>query len=211
MSKSQHIITIEEHYLDLRISSQFAPLDAIKGQHILSRLFDLNELRIKEMDDAGIDMQVLSHANPAVQKLDAEQGLRLARETNNLLHEVIRANPDRFAGFATLPTADPKYAADELERTISVLGFKGAMVHGLANGEFLDGKRYWPIFERAAALDVPLYFHPSQPHPSVVDAYYRDYANEFPWLIRAAWGYGVETATHAIRLILSGVFELIPI
>ena len=74
-----------------------------------------------------------------------------------------------------MPTADPKAAADELERAVTKLGFKGAMVHGLTNGVFLDDKRFWPIFERAAALDVPLYLHPAIPHPAVVEAYYKDY------------------------------------
>jgi len=84
------------------------------------------------------------------------------------------------------------------------------MIHGLANGIFLDDKRFWPIFERAQALDVPLYLHPSVPLPAVMDAYYKDYAKDFPMVVRAAWGYTVETATQAIRLVLGGVFEVIP-
>jgi len=84
------------------------------------------------------------------------------------------------------------------------------MIHGLANGVFLDDKRFWPIFERAQALDVPLYLHPSVPLPAVMDAYYKDYAKDFPMVVRAAWGYTVETATHAIRLVLGGVFDAYP-
>ena len=113
------------------------------------------------------------------------------------------ANPKRFAAFAALPTSDPKAAADELERAVTKLGFKGAMIHGLANGTFLDDKRFWPIYERAEALDVPIYLHPSMPTPAVIDAYYKDYAKDFPMVVRAAWGYTVETATQAIRLVLS--------
>ena len=74
-----------------------------------------------------------------------------------------RRAPRRFAGFAALPTPDPKAAADELERTVTQLGFKGAMVHGLDQWLFFDDKRFWPIFERAQALDVPLYVHPAVP------------------------------------------------
>ncbi|MGB7038920.1 MAG: amidohydrolase family protein, partial [Xanthobacteraceae bacterium] len=90
------------------------------------------------------------------------------------------------------------------------LGFKGAMLHGLSNGEFLDDKKFWSIFARAEKLDLPIYLHPSQPHPDVIKTYYQDYVKDFPMLPRATWGYTVETATLAIRLVLSGVFEKHP-
>ena len=89
-------------------------------------------------------------------------------------------------------------------------GFKGAMLHGMSNGEFLDVKKYWPIYERAEKLDVPIYFHPSLPHPKVTEIYYQDYAKDFPLVVRPGWGYTVETATQAIRLVLSGVFDTHP-
>ena len=101
-------------------------------------------------------------------------------------------------------------AADELERIVDKHGFKGAMIHGLANGSFIDGKRFWPIFERAQRLDVPIYIHPSIPSQAVTDVYYQDYVKDFPLVIRAAWGFTVETATQAIRLVLSGVFDAYP-
>src|SRR2546429_618608 len=90
------------------------------------------------------------------------------------------------------------------------LGFKGAMIHGLGNGVFMDDKRFWPIYERAEKLDVPIYMHPSLPHPAVMDTYYKEYAKDFPMVVRAAWGYTVETATLAIRLVLGGVFDAYP-
>jgi predicted TIM-barrel fold metal-dependent hydrolase len=153
---------------------------------------------------------VLSHGAPSAQKLPVEIAADLTRRVNDRLHQAITAHPRRFAGFAALPTADPAAAADELERTVSKLGFKGAMLHGLANGVFLDDKRFWPIYERAQQLDVPLYMHPGLPHAGVMDAYYKEYAKDFPMVIRAAWGYTVETATLAIRLVLSGVFDKYP-
>lgn len=205
-----YVIAIEEHYLDPEVAAQFSAADATKAPAVAERLYDLGELRLKEMDEAGIDLQVLSHGAPSTQKFDPETAVRLARRTNDRLHDAVKAHPDRFAGFAALPTPDPKAAADELERAVTKLGFKGAMVHGLTNGLFLDDKRFWPIFERAQALDVPLYMHPAQPHPAVIDAYYKDYAAEFPMLVRAAWGYTVETATQGIRLVLSGVFDAYP-
>src|SRR6266511_1898467 len=116
------------------------------------------------MDEAGIDVQILSHGAPSAQKLSGTDAVDITRRVNDRLHAVVAANPTRFAGFAALPTSDPKAAADELERTTK-LGFKGAMIHGLANDVFLDDKRFWPIFERPQALDVPLYLHPSVPLP----------------------------------------------
>ena len=90
------------------------------------------------------------------------------------------------------------------------LGFKGAMIHGLTNGEFIDRQKFWPIFERAQALDVPIYLHPSAPSPAVIDAYYGDMVAEWPGILRAAWGFTVETATQGVRLCLSGVFDKYP-
>jgi 2,3-dihydroxybenzoate decarboxylase len=162
------------------------------------------------MDQAGIDVQVLSHGAPATQRMDAQTAIPVARRANDKLHALINGSGKRFEGFAALPTADAKAAADELERAVTRLGFKGAMIHGLANGAFLDERRFWPIFERAQALDVPLYMHPAIPHPAVVEAYYRDYLKDFPGLLTAGWGFTVETATQAIRLVLSGLFDAYP-
>jgi 2,3-dihydroxybenzoate decarboxylase len=209
--KSTPVIALEEHYFDPEVTRHFkeggpeARLPALRD-----RLFDVGELRLKEMDEAGIDIQVLSHGAPATQRMDAETGIAVARAANDRLKDIIGKHPDRFRGFAALPTADPRAAADELERAVTKLGFKGAMIHGLANGVFLDERRFRPIFERAQALDVPIYLHPAVPHPAVVEAYYKDYLKEFPGLLTAGWGFTVETATQAIRLVLSGLFDACP-
>jgi predicted TIM-barrel fold metal-dependent hydrolase len=204
------IIALEEHYWDNELEKSYVGLEAGRDPEMLRRLHDLGELRLKEMDEAGIDMQILSHGAPSTQKLTGDDAVALTRRVNDRLHAAVAAHPKRFAAFAALPTSDPKAAADELERTVSKLGFKGAMIHGLANGVFLDDKRFWPIFERAQALDMPIYLHPSLPLPTVMDAYYNDYAKDFPMVVRAAWGYTVETATLAIRMVLSGVFDAYP-
>ena len=162
------------------------------------------------MDEAGIDIQVISHGAPSTQKLGLDIAAALTREVNDRLAKVCAANPKRFAAFGALPTADPNAAADELERAVTKLGFKGAMLHGMSNGEFLDAKKFWPIYERAEKLDVPIYLHPSLPHPKVTEIYYQDYAKDFPLVVRPAWGFTVETATQAIRLVLSGVFDKHP-
>jgi len=210
MPTKPYVIALEEHYYDAEVKSHFRGLDAIAVPATVQRLDDVGELRLREMDEAGIDMQVLSHSMPGLQKLDAETAVPLARRANDRLDQTVRAHPDRFAAFAALPTADPKAAADELERTVTRHGFKGAMVNGLTEGQFLDNKRFWPIFERAQALDVPLYMHPAIPHPAVIAAYYQDYVDRHPGLLRAAWGFAVETATQGIRLVLSGVFDAYP-
>ena len=204
------VIAIEEHYWDPELAKHFTGPEAGRGNETDQRLFDLGSLRLKEMDEAGIDVQVLSHGAPSTQKLGADIAADLTRQVNDRLAKVCAANPKRFAAFAALPTVDPKAAADELERTVTKLGFKGAMLHGMSNGEFLDLKKFWPIYERAEKLDVPIYFHPSLPHAKVTEIYYQDYAKDFPLVVRPAWGYTVETATQAIRLVLSGVFDAHP-
>lgn len=203
------VIAIEEHYLDPEVDA------ALGGQgggdpRVREQLFDLGELRLRDMDAAGIDVQVLSHCPPGAQVFPAETGAEMARGVNDRLHDVVRAEPNRFAAFATLPTRNPQASADELARCVEDLGFRGAMVHGLTDETFIDDRRFWPIFERAAALDVPVYVHPGFPHPGVVKAYYGDYAEKYPGIMTAAWGFTVEIATSALRLVLSGVFAEYP-
>ena len=203
------VIAIEEHYWDEELAKTYVGGEAGRPGEQQKRLYDFDALRLKEMDDTGIDMQVISHGAPSTQKLPAETAAALTRRVNDRLHAVVAKNPQRFAAFAALPTAVPDAAADELERT-AALGFKGAMMHGLANGTFLDDKKFWPIYSRAEKLDLPIYLHPALPQADVSRVYYDDYVKDFPTVARPAWGYTVETATLAIRLVLSGVFEKYP-
>ncbi|MFM9883132.1 MAG: amidohydrolase family protein [Burkholderiales bacterium] len=207
------VIALEEHYLDVEIGKHLDGPE-VRVPALRQRLEDLGALRIKEMDEAGIDVQVLSQSAPGTHRLDAATAVPLARGANDRLHSAIKAHPTRLAAFATLPAIDPKASADELERTVTKFGFKGAMVHGLTLVDgarlFIDDKRFWPIFERAQALDVPIYVHPAMPHPAVVDAYYKEYVNDFPSIVNAGWGFTVETATQGIRLVLSGLFDAYP-
>src|SRR5882672_12888015 len=204
------VIAIEEHYWDRELSATYSGVEGVRNPQMTEQLHDLGDLRLKEMDEAGVDMQIISHGAPSAQKLSGDDAVALVRRVNDRLAAAIAKHPTRFAGFATLPTSDPVAAADELERTVTKLGFKGAMIHGLTNGLFIDDPRFWPIFERAAALDVPLYMHPSIPDPRVIEVYYKDYVEKFPTILRAAWGFTVETATQGVRLVLSGVFDSYP-
>jgi predicted TIM-barrel fold metal-dependent hydrolase len=212
------VIAIEEHFRTEPLRNATladAFVQEMAAMRFLARriakLDDLSAGRLADMDAAGIDMQVLSHTRPATEILDALSAVPLARTTNDLLADAIAAHPDRFAGFATLPTPDPDAAADELERAVTQLGFKGAMINGHTHGRFLDDQSFWPILERAEHVGVPLYIHPTAPPDSVRDAYYQGFSpvvNNF--LAGAGWGWHIETGLHALRLILAGVFDRFP-
>jgi 2,3-dihydroxybenzoate decarboxylase len=210
MAERPYVVTLEEHFQDPELGAFYGRYDANNAPHVLDRLQSFGGARLKDMDEAGIDFQIISHTAPAVQKLDLESAVRLATIVNDRLHAAIRAYPTRFGGFATIATQDPKAAADELERAVTKLGFKGAMIHGLTNGRFHDEPDFWPIYERAEALDVPIYVHPAVPSPQVIEAYYKEYMEKYPIILRAAWGFTVETATQGVRLVLSGVFDKYP-
>jgi len=199
------IIALEEAFLhpklrELYPASYVKLLDMLKG-----RLTEVGPERIRRLDAAGIDLQVLSHVQPGVQTLERLIAIRLSKEINDWLGGVIQEYPTRFAGFAMLPTQSPIDAADELERTVVQLGFKGALINGHTNGHYLDEDAFSPILERAQALDVPIYIHPTDPPRAVIDSYYKD----SPAMMQS-WGWQVETGTHLLRLISSGVFDRFP-
>ena len=209
-------ITLEEHFATPAfIEGPGRPLQnrpPVGGVRFVDQLCDIGAGRIAAMDAAGIDMQVLSLSAPGVEPLDAAAAKTLAREANDLLAEAIRRYPGRFGGFAALPTADPAAAADELERTIRDYAFQGAVVNGHTRGRYLDDPFFWPILERAEALKVPIYLHPTPPPPPVIAAYYTgNFAPEVTGMLAASgWGWHIETAVHIIRIILGGVFDRYP-
>jgi 2,3-dihydroxybenzoate decarboxylase len=209
-SSSPLVIALEEHYWDPDLLALFPGREGKRVSDVEKRLLDMGELRTREMDEAGIDMQVLSHGAPGTQKLDAATAVRMARQTNDRLAAFVQTNPKRFAALCLLPTPDPAAAADELERAVTRLGMKGAMIHGLTNGKFIDEPNFWPIFERAQALDVPIYLHPAFPSPVVTDAYYKEYAATYPLLTGPGLGFTVEALTQGVRFVISGVFEKYP-
>jgi predicted TIM-barrel fold metal-dependent hydrolase len=208
--KTMRTITLEEHYASPAFM-EGPGRDLKHSTTLVEQLCDLGDRRIADMDAAGIDVQVLSLTTPGVEQLDAPEAVAIARESNDHLAEAVRRHPSRFAGFAALPTAAPEIAADELERTISEYGFKGAMINGHTRGRYLDDKFFWPVLERAEALQVPLYLHPTPPPRPVLESYYAGFAPEVTsLLVRGAWGWHIETAIHVLRLILGGAFDRFP-
>jgi hypothetical protein len=211
-------ITLEEHYatpafLDgpgKKLKEQASRFGG-RAAKLFDQLCDLGEKRIAEMDAAGIDMQVLSLTSPGTEQLEATAAIALAREANDRVAEAVRAHPTRLAGFATLPTADPQAAVAEMERTIHDYGFKGAMINGHVQGRYLDDKFFWPILERAEALNVPIYLHPTQPPKAVIEASYSGFSPVVSDMLAGpGWGWHIETAIHVIRLILGCVFDKYP-
>jgi predicted TIM-barrel fold metal-dependent hydrolase len=210
MSAAQRTVAVEEHFWIPELRDRYTGPRGISAHTPSRQLDDLGESRLRDMDAAGIDVQVISHMQPGTQIFDADTAIAMARTANDALRNAVEAHPTRFAGFAELPTVDPAAAAEELERSVVRLDFKGALINGLTAGAFLDDRRFWPIFERAQALDVPLYLHPGIPHPAVTAAYYSDHRrDDFPFL-SVAWGFTAETALQAIRLIVAGVFDAYP-
>ncbi|MGO9225065.1 amidohydrolase family protein [Mycobacterium sp.] len=171
---------------------------------------DLGEGRIAAMDAAGIDVQILSNV-PGVEALEPSLAVELGRQANDAVAAAVAAHPDRFHGFATLPMRDPAAAAAELERSVRDLGFVGTLINGHVNGRYLDDKFFWPVFECAEALGVPIYLHPTVPPQPVIDAYYRGFAPGVSAMLSIAGvGWHIDTGIHCIRLILGGVFDRFP-
>lgn len=208
MINGMQVVALEEHYYDKELSDTFKGGGG--GPGVIEKMLDHENMRLERMDEAGVDVHVFSHAAPSGQRLTGDDSTDLIKRINDRLAELCARHPTRFHGFAALASEFPDKAADELERSVKDLGFKGAMVHGPSNGTFMDNKKYWPIFERAEALDVPIYMHPAFPMPAVIDAYYKDYVEEYPSILSAGWGFTVEAATMGVRMVLSGIFRKHP-
>jgi predicted TIM-barrel fold metal-dependent hydrolase len=209
-------ITLEDHFATPMFQEKFrrgnvfeaylAERGGYLGHDISAELLNLGDTRLAAMDATGIDVQVVSLTMPGCEGFDPETAIAMATDANDRLAEAIRAHPSRLAGFASLPTANPATAAKELERAVTKLGFKGAMINGHVHGEFLDNQKYWVIFECAQALDVPIYLHPTIPHPDVLKAYFEGYGD----LSMPAWGFAMDTCTHFLRLVFAGLFDAYP-
>ncbi|MCK9914729.1 amidohydrolase family protein [Microbacteriaceae bacterium K1510] len=175
------------------------------------RLIDVQGARLREMDQHGIEMMILSLNAPAVQAIpDVKRAIDVARQANDAMAADVAAHPDRFAGFAALPMQDPEAAAAELARCVKEFGFVGALVNGFSNvgttdnATYYDLPQYRPFWKTVEALDVPFYLHPRNPMPG------NPQLKDHNWLLGPNWAFSAETSVHALRLIGSGLFDECP-
>ena len=202
-------IALEEHFIAPGFEEYCEPtvtdLDPAVYRDVIARLRDFGDLRLEGMDQAGIERSVLSVTTPGVQiERDPAVACRKARQANDLLAREIEKRPNRYSGFAHLPMQDPAAAADELERCVQDLGFCGALINGHTNGYYLDHQMFYPFWERVDKMRVPIYLHPADPvasYPAIAGC---------EILRHAMWEWGLETGTHALRLVFGGVFDLFP-
>src|ERR1700744_1830768 len=177
------IVTLEEHISFPEMAAQI-PKEALGGfgqsermQQLVPKLADITGERLRSMDDNGISLQVLSVDSSGANLLGQEAGPAFAMQYNDLIAERIKGFEDRFTAFAHLPMTAPMAAADELERAVKEHNFRGAMIRGVTQDQFLDHPKFAPIFERAEKLDVPIYLHPGLPPKGVADIYYSGLPN----------------------------------
>ncbi|MBS7630509.1 amidohydrolase [Candidatus Bathyarchaeota archaeon] len=195
LKKGHGYASVSKDSLGRLIISYEGDYNIVVGPHV-----DLGE-RIKAMDKYGVDKQVLTLTTPGVEREEPEQGIKLARLTNNEFGEIIEKYPDRFTALATLPLQKPDKAAEELERAVKECGLKGAMLLSNVNGKPLDSEDFTPLFDKAVRLDVPLYVHPTSP----INHLYLDGFRLVPIL-----GFGVDTTLSVLRLVFSGVLKKFP-
>ena len=204
-----HRIAVEEAYMIPEIAalestrvpgrSETSKLRA----YIMKSLLELGDERIKAMDEDGIAMQVCLLAGIGLQDIDPVKGNELAGLANDRLAEMARKYPTRIAGLAGFAPRDPQRAARELERAVKTLGLKGGIVNSHSLGEYLDDRKFWPIFEAVQAMDVPIYIHPRDPSPQMIKPF-----EVFGF--KVGWSWAAEVGTHIIRIIGNGVFDQFP-
>jgi predicted TIM-barrel fold metal-dependent hydrolase len=203
-------IALEEHFAipeTLQDSAGFVPGDY--WIELSARILDIQDRRLREMDENGIEMMLLSLNAPAVQAIaDTAKAIEIARRANDYLAEEVAKRPDRFQGFAALPLQDPEAAAQEINRCVKELGFRGALVNGFSQtGDgsqtlYYDLPMYRPFWAEVERLGVPFYLHPRNPLPQHAQIY-----AGHEWLLGPTWAFGQETAVHALRLMGSGLFD----
>jgi gamma-resorcylate decarboxylase len=204
-------IVLEEHFAipeTLEDSHGYFP-DRV-WQEVKSRVMDIQDRRLREMDGNGIELMLLSLNAPAVQAIsDTARAAEIARRANDYLADQVRKRPDRFQGLAALAMQDPDIAARELERCVRELGFRGALVNGFSQiGDatvYYDLPQYRPFWATVERLGVPFYLHPRNPLPRDARIY-----EGHGWLMGPIWAFGHETAVHALRLMGSGLFDAHP-
>lgn len=213
------IVTLEEHISFPEMTAKI-PKEALGGfgqsevmQRLAPKLADITGERLRSMDANGITMQILSVDSSGANLVSPQESPAFAMQYNDLIAQRIAGFEDRFSAFALLPMTAPVAAADELERVVKDYHFRGVMIRGLTQDQFLDHPKFAPIFERAEKLNVPIYLHPGLPPKGVADIYYNglpNYSGMAEALACYGWGWHSETALHVLRLLFSGIFDRYP-
>lgn len=206
------IIAVEEHAFPRDLAAAAGIDLGPRAGRVVEALDELGAGRLQAMDEAGIDVQVLSAALGGVlQGLDAQPSLKFSRMLNERLAGAVETHPTRFRAFATLPMGSPAEAADELRRAVEELGHVGAMIHGQTHGVFLDDPSARPVLAAAEQLGVPIYLHPAPPPPGVAEAYFSGLEPGIALgLSTAGWGWHAECGMHVLRMVVGGVFDRFP-
>ena len=179
--------------------------DQTAAERLDDLLADFDDLRLQAMGEANVTKAILSHTMPGLgATTDKKKAVDDAPKINDFLAAKIARHPNRFGGFATLPMQSAPAAAKELERCVKQLGFHGAMINGHTHGHYLDEDQYEIFWERVADLNVPVYIHPTNAWQTPQN--YQDH----PELGESIWGWAVETGTHILRLLFSGLFDRFP-
>jgi predicted TIM-barrel fold metal-dependent hydrolase len=212
------LIGIEEHFLTAAIRDAWSaigldavdPSVAFHSATIEARLLNLAEDRLALMDETGLDVQVVSLTTPALHDLGRES-IQIARRANDMLAEAVARHPTRLQALATLPVAMPEQAAEELDRCVRALGFKGTMLCGRIGARNLDDPTFTPIFQCAEALGAPILLHPRAPTMAVREAYYSGFDPQVDAAF-ATYGLGwhYDAGIQFVRLVLSGTFDRMP-
>jgi len=159
------------------------------------------EFRTNVLDEAGIDMQLLTLTAPGTLIETPARSAELARLTNDCLATIVRERGDRYRALGTLPLNHPEACVREFDRVLDELQLPGVMLFGNVNGVPLSDQRFWPVYERASAAKAVLYIHPN--FPAGVEAM-EDY-----WLMPLV-GFLFDTTLAAAGLVYSGVVERFP-
>jgi predicted TIM-barrel fold metal-dependent hydrolase len=213
-------IGTEEHFVTEEVLAAWSRLDpdtpggaapSVPPGERGERLREVGERRLTAMDEAGLEIQVISLTSPGLHPLPADQATGLQVATNDRIAELVSSYPDRLQGFATLAMPTPQAAAEELERAVTKLGLNGALLFGRTGERNLDHPENWVVFEAAESLRAPLYIHPQIPQAPVREAIYSGFGEEVDTAF-ASFGIGwhYETGVQFLRLALAGVFDRFP-
>ena len=218
------MITVEEHFMSKKVNDKIKEI-MIKSGNVNESMFNyidnfmnnslisnLGEERIAYMDKVGIDSQVIGYGNNPPMNLKGEDAVELCRIANDELFQATQKYPGRFYGYAQIPVDVPDEAVKEMERCVKELGFVGVMIQGTFQGHFLDEERFYPIFEKAVELDIPIYFHPGELSENIINEYYK--GKWSPMVTNTFSTYGIgwhyDVGVHVLRLILAGILDKLP-